>query len=324
MKQTHRFSRLMQAALYGGAIATTTAFSLFSSASPAAQPSFQDSPKAVLDEAWQIVNREYVDTAFNKVDWLEARQILLSREYSSTREAYAALREQIQRLGDPYTRFMDPKQYQALTNQTSGELSGVGVRLQVDATTRMLTVVEPIENSPASAAGIQTGDRIVAIDGKSTTGMTVEDASRLIQGEVGTPITLRIERANTAAQDFALTRARIEVPNVTASVKQEGNAKIGYIKLTEFSSHAPEQMRKAIQRLKDQQVQGFVLDLRNNPGGLLQAAVEISRMWIDSGSIVRQVNRLGESSELSANQTSLTNLPLTVLVNGNSAAPAKF
>jgi carboxyl-terminal processing protease len=323
MNPAHRFSRLMQTALYGGAIAATTTLSLISS-SPAAQPTLKDSPKAVLDEAWQIINQEYVDTAFNQVDWLAVRQTLLSQEYSSTREAYAALREQIQKLGDPYTRFMDPRQYQALTAQTSGELTGVGVRLQVDANTKVLTVVEPIENSPASAAGIQTGDRIVAIDSKPTAGMTVEDASRLIQGEPDTPITLRVERDNAEPQDFALTRARIEVPNVMSSVKQEGNTKIGYIKLTEFSSHAPEQMRKAIRKLSDQNVQGFVLDLRNNPGGLLQAAVEISRMWIDSGSIVRQVNRVGESNELSANQTALTELPLTVLVNGNSASSSEI
>jgi carboxyl-terminal processing protease len=325
MNQAHRFSRLMQAALYGGAIATTTAVSLLTSpSSPAAQPTFQNSPKAVLDEAWQIINREYVDTTFNKVDWLASRQVLLSREYSSTREAYAALKEQIQKLGDPYTRFMDPRQFQTLTNQTSGELSGVGIRLQVDATSKVLTVVEPIENSPAMAAGIQAGDRIVAIDGKTTTGMTVEDASQLIQGEVGSPVTLRIERGTEAAKDLALTRARIEVPNVISSVKQEGNAKIGYIRLTEFSSHAPDQMRRAIKNLSDQQVQGFVLDLRNNPGGLLQAAVEISRMWYDNGAIVRQVNRVGESTEMSANQTALTNLPLTVLVNGNSASSSEI
>jgi carboxyl-terminal processing protease len=311
--------------LYGGAIATTTAVSLLTSpSSPAAQPTFQNSPKAVLDEAWQIINREYVDTTFNKVDWLASRQVLLSREYSSTREAYAALKEQIQKLGDPYTRFMDPRQFQTLTNQTSGELSGVGIRLQVDATSKVLTVVEPIENSPAMAAGIQAGDRIVAIDGKTTTGMTVEDASQLIQGEVGSPVTLRIERGTEAAKDLALTRARIEVPNVISSVKQEGNAKIGYIRLTEFSSHAPDQMRRAIKNLSDQQVQGFVLDLRNNPGGLLQAAVEISRMWYDNGAIVRQVNRMGESTEMSANQTALTNLPLTVLVNGNSASSSEI
>ncbi|MCU0568273.1 MAG: S41 family peptidase [Oculatellaceae cyanobacterium Prado106] len=327
MKQAHRLSRrLMQTVVYGGAIAATTTLCFLSSPlrSPAAQSAFQDSPKAVLDEAWQIVNREYVDTNFNQVDWQAARQVLLSREYSSTQQAYAALREQLKLLGDPYTRFMDPEQYQALTNQTSGELSGVGIRLQVDPNTKILTVVEPIENSPASEAGIQTGDRIMAIDGKTTQGMTVEEASRLIQGEVGTRITLSIERGTSAATDMLLTRARIEVPNVSSSIKQEGNAKIGYIRLTEFSSHAPAQMRRAIQRLLDQQVQGFVLDLRNNPGGLLHASVEIARMWVDSGSIVRQVDRVGDSTELAANQTALTDLPLTVLVNGNSASSSEI
>ncbi|MBD3885259.1 S41 family peptidase [Phormidium tenue FACHB-886] len=319
------FGRLLQAALFGGAITTTATLSLLSSplVSPA-QAAFQDSPKVVLDEAWQIVNREYVDNSFNQVNWQAVRQELLSRHYSSTQEAYDALRQQLERLNDPYTRFLDPQQYQSLTNQTSGELSGVGIRLQVHPDTQVLTVVSPIDNSPASAAGILTGDRILAIDGKPTQGMTVQDASRLIQGEAGTPITLRVGRNGREDFDLALTRARIEVPNVVSSVRQEGNTKIGYIRLTEFSSHAPEQMRKAIQSLLDQKVAAFVLDLRGNPGGLLSASIEISRMWIDSGDIVQTVNRVGGTQEYTANHTSITHLPLAVLVDENSASSSEI
>jgi carboxyl-terminal processing protease len=323
MNLSHSFGRLLQVALFGGAITTTLSLASPLFVSPA-QASLQDSPKAVLDEAWQIVNRDYVDNSFNQVDWQAARQELLSRHYSSTQEAYNALRQQLERLGDPYTRFMDPQQYQSLTNQTSGELSGVGIRLQVNPDTKILTVVSPIENSPASTAGILTGDRILAIDGKPTQGMTVQDASRLIQGEAGTPITLRIGRDGNEDFDLALTRARIEVPNVTSSVRQEGNTKIGYIRLTEFSSHAPEQMRQAIQKLLDQKVAAFVLDLRGNPGGLLSASIEISRMWLDNGDIVQTVNRVGGKQEYSANHTSITQLPLAVLVDGNSASSSEI
>jgi carboxyl-terminal processing protease len=324
MKQS-RLSHLLHISLFGGTLAATTILSLLSPAlSPSVQASLQDSPKAVLDEAWQIVNREYVDTTFNNVDWQAVRQELLGREYTSQQEAYNALREALERLNDPYTRFMDPRQYDQLTSQTSGELSGVGIRLQANDETGTLAVVEPIPNSPASAAGIRPGDRILAIDGKSTQGMSVEDASNLIRGEVGTRITLRIEREGTDAFDLPLVRARIELPTVRYSLRQEGNTRIGYIRLNEFSGHASEQMRRAIRDLLSQDVEAFVLDLRGNPGGLLQASIDISRMWLGNGSIVRTVDRDGASEEVAANRTALTDLPLAVLVDGNSASSSEI
>jgi carboxyl-terminal processing protease len=317
-------SQLLQAALFGGAIVATATLSLLSPAlSPSVRASLQDSPKAVLDEAWQLVNREYVDTTFNHTDWQAIRQELLGKDYASRQEAYDALRAALQRLNDPYTRFMDPQQYQALTSQTSGELSGVGIRLQKEESSGNLRVVEPIPNSPAAAAGIRIGDRILAIDGKSTDGMTVETASGLIRGEAGTNITLRLDRGQ-GSFDVPLTRARIELPTVTYNLRQEGNTRIGYIRLAEFSSHAPEQMRHAIEDLDNQNVDAFVLDLRGNPGGLLSASIEISRMWLENGSIVRRVNRDGASEEATANHTAITNLPLALLVDGNSASSSEI
>jgi len=296
----------------------------FISLSHPVQAKFENSPKAVLDEAWQIVNREYVDDTFNHVDWQAARQQLLSRSYTSTGQAYEALRQELKRLNDPYTRFLDPEQYRALTSQTSGELSGVGVRLQIDAASKLLTVLEPVANSPASEAGIIAGDRILAIDGQSTRGMTVEQASKLIQGEVGVPITLRLERNGQAPFDLNMKRARIELSNVNYGLRQEANARIGYIRLTEFSSHAPDQVRNAIKDLLKQNVDAFVLDLRGNPGGLLQASIEISRFWIDNGSIVQTVDRTGESETIKATQMAITQLPLAVLVDGGSASSSEI
>lgn len=320
MKQLRDLPRLLPLALFSGTVALTSVLGVITPA----QAKFEDSPKAVLDEAWQIVNREYVDTSFNQVDWQAVRQELLSRHYSSTQEAYSALRQELEQLGDPYTRFLDPEQYRALTSQTSGELSGVGVRLKLDANTKTITVVEPIANSPASQAGVRAGDRILAIDGKSTQGMSVEDASRLIQGDLGTEITLRLERTGQSAFDLPLTRARIELSNVFYSMRQEPNARIGYIRLTEFSGHAPEQMREALEDLTQQNAEGLVLDLRGNPGGLLQASVEISRLLINSGSIVRTVDRTGDSDDIKANQTAITQLPLAVLVDGGSASSSEI
>ncbi len=315
---------LPQVALFGGAVVATAAVTLFVPGMSRVRAALQDSPKTVIDEAWQIVNREYVDGTFNQTDWQDVRKSLLSKNYTSREQAYAALRSALEKLNDPYTRFMDPKQYEALSNQTSGELSGVGIRLEVNTQTKILTVVEPIENSPALKAGIQSGDQILAIDGKVTKGMTVEDASNLIRGDVGTKVKLEIARQGKDNTTIALTRARIELPTVRYTLKQDDSKRIGYIRLNEFSAHAAEQMRHAIQELSSQKVDGFVLDLRGNPGGLLQASVDISRMWMDKGSIVRTVDRKGNNEEITNNHTALTKLPLVVLVDGNSASSSEI
>jgi carboxyl-terminal processing protease len=305
-------------------LTSTLAFLSISVLTPLARASFQESPKATLDQAWQIVNREFVDPEFNQVDWQQVRQTLLSTHYSSPEEAYAALRAALEQLNDPYTRFMDPTEFQAFQNQTRGELVGVGMRLALDEETEALMVVQPIENSPALAAGVQSGDRILQIDGTSTQGMTVEAAANLIRGEAGTDVQILFQRNDTAPFVMTLTRARIDVPVVTSALRTEGNRRVGYIRLSQFNAHAAEQMQEAITALKEQQVEGFVLDLRNNPGGRLDQAIAIARMWIGEGDIVRTVDRAGNSRQVEANGTALTTLPLTVLVNGSSASASEI
>ncbi|WP_066379890.1 MULTISPECIES: carboxyl-terminal processing protease CtpB [unclassified Anabaena] len=325
MNQSAKLHSPLQVALIGGAIATTASVSVFGSAwTRSVHAALQDSPKALVDQVWQIVNSEYVDGNFNQKDWLAIRQSLLSKEYSSKEEAYVAIREALQQLNDPYTRFLDPKQFEVLTNQTSGEVSGIGIRMEINEQTKRLTVVETIENSPALKAGIKAGDEILAIDGKSTQQMKIDDASKLIRGKAGSNITLRLGRKGSSSFDVQLTRANIEVPTVSATVKQEGNRRIGYIRLREFSAHAADQMRRAIRDLNGKKVDAFVLDLRGNPGGLLQASIEIARMWLDDGRIVRTVNRKGVNENTRANRTALTKLPLAILVDGNSASASEI
>ena len=300
------------------AIATTSL--LVSQSSSPVKAALEDSPKTVVDEVWQIINNEFVDREFNHVDWQIQRQKLLQKNYSSNEEAYRAIRQSLKELGDPYTRFLPPEEFEELTSQTSGELSGVGIRLTIDDRTSQLTVVEPLQNSPAAAAGVKSGDRIIRIDNQPTKLMTIEQASEAIKGEVGTKVTLAIAREGKPDFDVILERAQIELPSVNYTLNQEGNTKVGYIRLDEFSSHAAEQMQKAIEDLSKQQASGFVLDLRGNPGGLLFSSVEIARMWMEKGAIVSTVDRKGGNQKFSANGKSLTNLPLVVLVDGYSAS----
>jgi carboxyl-terminal processing protease len=140
----------------------------------------EDSPKAVVDEVWQIVNNEFVDKGFNHTDWLAKRQDLLSQHYENRQQAYKAIAQALKELDDPYTRFLDPDNFAMLTNQTSGEMSGVGLRLVLDKRTSDLKVLEPIKNSPAMKAGIQPGDRIVRINGKPAALMNLDQASQEI------------------------------------------------------------------------------------------------------------------------------------------------
>ncbi len=286
-----------------------------------------DSPKAVLDEAWQIVNRDYVDPDFNQTDWRVIRERLLGRDYSSMESAYTALKRALGTLDDPYTRFMEPQQYAELTSQTSGEFSGIGLQLQVHPVTGILTVLLPLDDSPARQAGIQAGDRILEIEGQSTENMNVEGAAQLIRGEAGTSLMLRIERGGQQTSrefDVSVTRAVLAVPAVTSALRAEQDIQVGYIYLSEFSAHASEQMDQAIRTLLDQGADAFVLDLRGNPGGLLQSSIEISRMWLGQGVIVQTVDRNGTSEDSYANNTALTDLPLAVLVDERSASSSEI
>ncbi|MEO0986498.1 MAG: S41 family peptidase [Cyanobacteria bacterium J06639_14] len=283
-----------------------------------------DNPKAVLDEAWQIVHREYVDDTFNQVDWLEVRQRLLEQDYSSREAAYTALRDELRLLNDPYTRFLDPQEYAELTDQTAGEVSGVGLQLERDSEARTIFVTDVLPDSPAEQSGLRAGDRIVLVDGQSTERLSVTGVSRLLRGEENSQVTITFSRNGGEPNTVILTRTRLELPTVGYQLQEIGGYRIGYIRLAEFNAHATEQMTEAIEALSEQEAEAFVLDLRGNPGGLLSASIEISRLWLQRGPIVRTLYRTGEPEKISANRTALTDLPMAVLVNDRSASSSEI
>jgi carboxyl-terminal processing protease len=287
------------------------------------QAFFQESPKELIDEVWQLIDRNFVDGTFNQTDWRAVRQQYLGRAYTNREQAYDAIREMLELLDDPYTRFMDPQEFRNMQIDTSGELTGVGIQLAQDEETEELIVVAPIEDTPAFDAGIMARDVIVSIDGQSTEGMDTNAAVNLIRGPVGTEVTLRIRRGDEEF-DFSLQRALIEIHPVRYSVQQENGEPLGYIRLNQFSANASEEMRQAILDLESQGVSGYVLDLRINPGGLLYASIDIARMWLDEGVIVSTVNRQEISEQEQANGTALTNKPLVVLIDGGSASASEI
>ncbi len=285
---------------------------------------FRDSPKEIVDEAWQLINLEYVDGSFNKVDWRQVRrQYVENRDYSSKAEAYRSVREMLKLLDDPYTRFMDPEQFKSMQIDTSGELTGVGIQLGMDDATKLLTVVAPIEDSPASRAGVLTKDIITSIANKSTDGMDINQAVALIRGPAGTKVKLGIKRGDRQF-DIELERSKIEIHPVKAELRDTSIGKVGYISLRQFNANAASDMRKTIQDQVSKGAVGFVLDLRSNPGGLLYSSAEIARMWLDNATIVSTIDRKGENERLTANRQALTNKPLVVLVDGGSASASEI
>jgi len=288
------------------------------------QAFFEDSPKEIVDEVWQVINKQYVDATFNGEDWREIRQEYLNKEYSDKEEAYEAVKEMLKKLNDPYTRFMNPEEFKSMQIDTSGELTGVGIQITKEEETNNIVVISPIEDTPAAKAGIISKDVIRKVDGKSTEGMELNDVVSLIRGKPGTQVTLTIEREGKV-KDYTLTRAKIEIHPVRARIENTPNlGKIGYIRLVQFSGNAAQEMKDAIELGEKENVNGYILDLRSNPGGLLYSSVEIARMFIDKGRIVSTVDRVGEVDVHNANGSVLTNKPIVVLVDGGSASASEI
>ena len=285
-----------------------------------------DSPKEVIDQVWQIVYRDYLDSSGTYTDdrWRLLRKDLLKKSYGGEEESYEAIRGMLDSLDDPYTRFLDPKEFKEMRIDTSGELMGVGIQISLDKDTKELIVVSPIEGTPASRAGVQSKDVIVSIDGTSTKGMTTEDAVKLIRGPEGTEVILGLRRKGDVL-NVPLTRARIEINAVKKALNTSPDgSKIGYIRLKQFNANASREMRDAIQELEDQDADGYVLDLRSNPGGLLEASVDIARQWLNEGIIVSTRTREGIRDVRRATGSAITEKPMVVLINEGSASASEI
>ena len=285
-----------------------------------------DSPKEVIDQVWQIVYRDYLDStgAYSDARWRQLRRDLLTKSYAGEEESYEAIKGMLASLDDPYTRFLDPKEFKEMRIDTSGELMGVGIQLSLDKDTKELIVVSPIEGTPASRAGVQSQDVIVSIDGAPTKGMTTADAVKLIRGPEGTSVVLGLRRKGEIL-NVPLTRARIEINAVKSALNTAANgSRIGYIRLKQFNANASREMRAAIQDLEGQGAQGYVLDLRSNPGGLLEASIDIARQWLNKGTIVSTRTREGIRDIRRATGSAITDKPMVVLIDQGSASASEI
>ncbi|OUC14405.1 MAG: carboxyl-terminal protease [Alkalinema sp. CACIAM 70d] len=278
-----------------------------------------------VNEVWRIIDRAYVDASFNHQNWWAVREKFLKKAPEQRSQTYLLVQEMLGLLGDPFTRIMQPEQYRSLQTSTSGELTGVGLQISLDTETQRLKVIAPIAGSPAAKAGIQPADAILEIDGISTQGLSLDEAAGRMRGSMGSVVTLKVQHDNEPVKDYNLVRDRIELNPVVADLRTQPNGqKSGYIRLTQFNANAATEVAQAIKQLERQGASSYILDLRNNPGGLLQAGIEIAKQWIDSGTIVYTVNRQGTLGSFEAAGKALTQAPLVVLVNQGTASASEI
>ena len=243
---------------------------------------------------------------------------------------YGALKGMVNTL-DPHSEFLDPEKYKELQNDTQGQFGGLGIH--VGLKDDYLTVVAPMEDTPGFKAGILTGDRIVKIEGKPTEHLGTPEAVKMLRGEPGTEVSITIERPSTGmVKDLHLTRALINVDMAKdINGKKEfpiGENKIGYVRLTQFGEKTADELSAALKKLKSQDMQALILDLRGNPGGLLDQAVEVCEKFLPRGQLIVSTegrNPGQNTAHKSAGRgDELRDLPIVVLVNAGSASAAEI
>lgn len=255
-------------------------------------------------QVYDLVRNEYLDS---KLD--------------DSKLEYGAIRGMLESLDDPYTRFMEPKVFRSMQDERQGSFFGIGIQIGMNKD-KQLSVIAPLEETPAARAGLKSGDQIIEIDGKSTKNMAIEEAVSHIRGPKGTKVNLKILRAHAKPFDVTIVRDSI----LTKAVKtRELDGNIGYIRLSTFmNENADQDMRQALEKYKGKS--GIVLDLRGNPGGLLPNAVNIGSMFIDNGPIVQIVDRDGNREKLNASGRLAfpKTKPIVVLVDGGSASASEI
>jgi len=259
-------------------------------------------------------------------------------DYSSVDEVYKALKANfdgkldtnalndgmkkglVNAAGDPHTEYFNASDYKDFNNQLTGTFTGIGAELNLDSNNNVV-VIAPIAGAPADKAGLKAKDIIAEIDGKSTVGMSVSQAVDLIHGQSGTTVKLKIIRDGTP-QDISIVRAQISVPSVTTKVENG----IGYLTISRFGDDTADLAQKAAQTFKDQHVTGIVLDMRGNPGGLLDAAVSVSSLWLPDGTTVLTERRDGIITNTYKAQGSspLHGIPTVALIDGGSASASEI
>jgi carboxyl-terminal processing protease len=257
---------------------------------------------AVLDKVERILKQKY------------------DGDIDTEKQAEGSAAGAVAALGDPYTVYLDEKANKELNNDLKGELSGVGI--EVGQKNGRLTVIAPLDGTPAAKAGIRAGDIIAAIDGTDSRTLTIDEAINKIRGQAGSEVTLTIVRGSAPPKEVKITRELISVPSVSYEMKPGG---VGYIKLRRFGEDTTSGVKNAITNLKSQGAQSIVLDVRDNPGGYLQSAVDIASQFMSEGVVVEERSKHSKTKAVNAIPGGLfTSGKVVILTNQGSASASEI
>lgn len=283
---------------------------------------YSATPAELYDDVWSLINKKYYDPTDNCQDWNKWRY-RYDHKLKTKEDAYVAIATMLASLNDPYTRFLDPKEFSEENQSIKGSLKGIGT--QIGLKDEQLVIIAPLEDSPAERAGLQADDAILEINGESTKGISIDAAADKIRGEKGTTVTLLIKRKDVPNKLYNIVRDEIEIKSVSTKppLETEIPSDIQYIRLSSFiSKNAAMEIQDLLAAAESKK--GIILDLRSNPGGLLNNAISISDMLLRGGVIVSTVDRDRYKVTTKAKQAQLTEKPLVILINKGSASASEI
>lgn len=284
---------------------------------------FAATPAELYDDVWKVVNKKYYDPSNNHQDWAKWRY-KYDHKLKTAEDAYVAIDTMLASLNDPYTRFLQPKEFSEETQSIKGSLKGIGT--QIGIREGNLVIIAPLEDSPAERAGLLADDQILEINGESTKGINIDAAADKIRGEKGTTVKLLIQRKGVPNKVYSIVRDEIEVKSVSCKPPFDTSIipdDIQYIRLSSFiSKNASAEIETILNSSSDKK--GFIIDLRSNPGGLLTNAIYISDMLLKGGVIVSTVDRDRYKSTTRARYNQVTQKPIVVIINKGSASASEI
>jgi len=277
---------------------------------------FKSGPREIYHQAWQLVRDNYYDSNFSGQNWSDWEH-RYDTDIHTCADAQRCIKSMLESLKDPYTRYLDPRAFQDENDAIDSRIVGIGINLlQKDG---KLIVTRTIEGSPAANAGMREKDELINIEGTNSIGFTPEQAAEKIRGQEGLPVQITVRHSNGEQRTFNIVRAQIIIHAVSYKIVEPN---IGYITLSTFiSNDAAKEFRSALEKLSS--CDGLIIDMRDNPGGLLSNSLEIADMLLENGVIVKTVGRSGSRTDTASGEP-ITHQPLAVLVDEESASASEI
>ena len=298
---------------------TTTFFSI-----PSAY-ALSDSKQIVLD-AWTLVNEGYYDPEiFDEIQWKKIRQKTLQKSIDTTEDAYSAIEEMLKPLEDPYTRVLRPKDYELLKSSNLGsEINGVGLQLGVDEINGKIKVISTLAGSPAEDAGIASGFFIETVNGQSALELGLANTASKLRGEKGSKVLVQISTEDGEIKEIDLERRSVDLRPVRTKRLRDESHTLGYLRITQFSESVPKKIEEALQELKEKEVEGIILDLRNNSGGLVSSGIAVADSFLNEKLIVETKNRDGIKDSIISEKNTFFDGPMVTIVNKGTASASEI